>query len=89
MLYLCAISFEVVNTLLNSTASASQFHLFVLWTDVIAPAKAGAPVQKLNFISMKSVVKKNVHTIHPLTKGRGVSLRCGKKVEGMQAKKSP
>jgi hypothetical protein len=39
-------------------ASTNQFHFFALWTGVVAPALAGAPVQKLNFISMKSVVKK-------------------------------
>jgi len=53
----------VIDTLPNSMASANWFYFFVLWTGVVAPAKAGAPVQNLNFIPMKSVVKKSVGKI--------------------------
>ena len=57
--------FKVINTLPNSMASANQFHFFALWTGVVAPAKAGAPVQNSNKYHMKSLAKRRARDSSP------------------------
>ena len=57
--------FKVIYTLPNSMASANQFHFFALWTGVVAPAKAGAPVQNSNKHCVKNIAKKRARDSSP------------------------